>query len=129
MLRLLASLARALEVTHAAGGLHRDVKGENVRVRRADAQPFLMDFGSGHYVGAATLTWQPFPPGTPAYRPPEAWRYVLRSSKPPAVAYAPGPADDLFALGVTAYRLVTGKYPPSAHPEEGDAWLWRPKAL
>ncbi|MCP3139439.1 serine/threonine protein kinase [Pyxidicoccus xibeiensis] len=129
VLRLLAQLARALEATHAAGGLHRDVKGDNIRVRSTDAQPFLLDFGSGHHLGAATLTLHPFPPGTPAYRSPEAWRCFLRARKPPAVAYAPGPADDLFALGVTAYRLVTERYPPSAHPMDDDAWLWRPEEL
>ncbi|WP_240359071.1 serine/threonine protein kinase [Pyxidicoccus trucidator] len=128
VLQLLARLARALEATHAAGGLHRDVKGDNVRVRGADGEPFLLDFGSGHYVGASTLTWQTFPPGTSAYRPPEAWRFLLRTRRPP-VAYAPEPADDVFALGVTAYRLIIAKYPPSAHPKDGDAWLWRPKAL
>ena len=129
VLRVLAQLARALEATHAAGGVHRDVKGENVRVRRADAQPFLMDFGAAHHLGAATLTWQPFPPGTPAYRSPEAWRYVLRSRKPPLVPYAPGPADDVFALGVTAFRLLTEKYPPPTHPDAEDAWLWRPEEM
>ncbi len=129
VLQLLARLARALDATHAAGGLHRDVKGDNIRVRCADAQPFLLDFGSGHHLGAATLTWQPFPPGTPAYRSPEAWRFVLRPTKPPPVPYPPGPADDLFALGVTAYRLITEKYPPAAHPDDEDAWLWRPEEL
>ena len=128
VLQLLARLARALAATHAAGGLHRDVKGDNIRVRRADDQPFLLDFGSGHHLGAATLTLQPFPPGTPAYRSPEAWRFVRHSSKP-LVPYSPGPADDLFALGVTAYRLVTEKYPPAAHPMDGEAWLWRPEEL
>ncbi len=129
VLLLLARLARALEATRAAGGIHRDVKGENVRVRSEDGQPFLLDFGAGHYLGAATLTWPPFPPSTPTYRSPEAWRFVPRSGKPPAIAYAPGPADDVFALGVTAYRLVTGKYPPSTHPDAEDVWLWRPKEL
>ncbi|MFP2929372.1 protein kinase domain-containing protein [Pyxidicoccus sp. 3LG] len=129
VLQLLARLARALEATHAAGGVHRDVKGDNVRVRGADGQPFLMDFGSGHHLGASTLTLQPFPPGTPAYRAPELWRFVMWPGKPKAVAYAPGPADDVFALGVTAYRLVTGKYPPSAYPRAEDAWLWQPEKL
>ncbi|MFP2907124.1 serine/threonine-protein kinase [Pyxidicoccus sp. 3LFB2] len=129
VLQLLARLARALEATHVAGGLHRDVKGDNVRVRGADGEPFLMDFGSGHYVGAATLTFQPIPPGTSTYRSPEAWHFILGTRKAPAVAYAPGPADDVFALGVTAYRLVTGKYPPLAHPRADDAWLWRPEEL
>ncbi|MFP2905466.1 serine/threonine protein kinase, partial [Pyxidicoccus sp. 3LFB2] len=128
VLQLLSRLARALEATHAAGGIHRDVKGDNVRVRRADGQPFLLDFGSGHHLGAATLTVQPFPPGTPAYRAPEAWGFVMTPGKP-MVPYPPGPADDLFALGVTAYRLVTGKYPPSAYPRAEDAWQWRPEEL
>nr|WP_275900339.1 serine/threonine protein kinase [Pyxidicoccus trucidator] len=109
--------------------LRRDVKGDNVRVCRADGQPFLMDFGSSHYVGAATLTWHAFPPGTPAYRSPEAWRYVLRFRKPPVIPYAPVPADDVFALGVTAFRLLTGKYPPPTHPDDEDAWMWRPEEM
>ncbi|MCP3140304.1 serine/threonine protein kinase [Pyxidicoccus xibeiensis] len=127
VLHLLARLARALEATHAAGGIHRDVKGENIRVRSADGQPFLMDFGSGHFLGASTLTWDSWPPGTSAYRAPEAWGFVLGPGKPPPVPYAPSPADDVFALGITAYRLVTGKYPPSPHPWGEDAWLWHPE--
>jgi serine/threonine-protein kinase len=82
VLRVLASLARALEATHAAGGVHRDVKGDNVLVRAADGQVFLTDFGSGNYVGAAMLTSLPFPPGTQPYRSPEAWRSVRLPYQP-----------------------------------------------
>ncbi|QSQ23258.1 serine/threonine protein kinase [Pyxidicoccus parkwayensis] len=127
VLACLASLARALEATHAAGGVHRDVKGGNIVVRDGDGRVFLTDFGSGHYVGAATITWPPFPPGTPAYRSPEAWRTVLRPGPDPSVPYAPGPADDLFALGVTAYRLVTGEYSPMLGLAGEGARLWRPE--
>ncbi|HZI14447.1 MAG TPA: protein kinase, partial [Myxococcus sp.] len=77
VLQLLAGLARALEATHAAEGVHRDVKGGNVLVRLEDGRAFLVDFGSSHYRGAATLTWQAFPPGTPAYRAPEAFGHSL----------------------------------------------------
>ncbi|MCP3138117.1 serine/threonine protein kinase [Pyxidicoccus xibeiensis] len=124
VLHALANLARALAATHAAGGVHRDVKGDNVLVRAEDGRVFLTDFGSGHYVGAATLTSPPFPPGTPPYRSPEAWRSVQlpwRASTPP---YAPGPADDVFALGMTAYRLVTGDYPPTPAPMDAESRVW-----
>ncbi|MBZ4419683.1 protein kinase [Myxococcus sp. RHST-1-4] len=116
VLHALASLARALEATHSAGGVHRDVKGDNTLVREADGRVFLTDFSSGHYIGAATLTQPPFPPGTPPYRSPEAWRSVQLPMREPIVPYAPGPADDVFALGVTAYRLVTGEYPFPSNP-------------
>jgi serine/threonine protein kinase len=124
VLRVLASLARALEATHAAGGVHRDVKGDNVLVSEVDGQVFLTDFGSGHYVGAARLTWNAFPPGTPAYRSPEAWRSVQRPVLDSLVPYAPGPADDVFALGITAWRLVTDEYPPATDPGHEASHLW-----
>ncbi|MBZ4415715.1 serine/threonine-protein kinase [Myxococcus sp. RHSTA-1-4] len=124
VLQLLASLARALAATHAAGGVHRDFKGGNVLVRSSDAQPFLIDFGAGHFLGASTLTWQLFPPGTPAYRAPEAWRYVLRANPDSAPPYPAGPADDVFALGVTSYRLLTEQYPPSTDPELEESRPW-----
>nr|WP_307734743.1 serine/threonine-protein kinase [Pyxidicoccus parkwaysis] len=124
VLRLLASLARALEATHAAGGVHRDVKGDNMLVREADGRVFLTDFGAGHYAGAARLTWSVFPPGTPAYRSPEAWRSVQLPVRAPFVPYSPGPADDVFALGVTAYRLVTDEYPPATQPTEEGPYPW-----
>ncbi|MBZ4419714.1 serine/threonine-protein kinase [Myxococcus sp. RHSTA-1-4] len=120
VLHALASLARALEATHSAGGVHRDVKGDNTLVRVADGRVFLTDFSSGHFIGAATLTQPPFPPGTPPYRSPEAWRSVQLPMREPIVPYAPGPADDVFALGVTAFRLVTGEYPAPVDPTSRD---------
>jgi serine/threonine protein kinase len=108
----------------AVCGLRRDVKGDNVLVSTADGRVFLTDFGSGNYVGAATLTSPPFPPGTPPYRSPEAWCSVQLPFSASAPPYAPGPADDVFALGMTAYRLVTGDYPPPTAPmgEEPSVW-------
>ncbi|WP_164017111.1 serine/threonine protein kinase [Pyxidicoccus trucidator] len=127
VLRVLASLARALEATHAAGGVHRDVKGDNVLVRAADGQVFLTDFGSGSYVGAERLTSPPFPPGTRPYRSPEAWLSVRLPFQPTATAYAPGAADDVFALGMTAYRLVTDDYPPTPALLNEVTHLWGPE--
>jgi len=125
VLRVLAQVARALEATHAAGGVHRDVKGGNVLVRLTDSRAFLTDFGAGHYRGAATLTSKLLPPSTPAYRSPEAWAFLHAFRRHPTIVYPASACDDLFAMGVMAYRLVTDEYPPSTDPDEPGAEVWR----
>jgi hypothetical protein len=92
--------------------VHRDVKGGNALVRPADGRLFLMDFGAGNYKGAERLTSSPLPPGTHLYRSPEAWEFDLHQGWRHLALYVAGPADDVFALGVMAYRLVTDEYPP-----------------
>ncbi|HEX8698233.1 MAG TPA: serine/threonine-protein kinase [Myxococcaceae bacterium] len=125
VLTLLAQVARALEATHAAAGVHRDVKGANVLVRAGDGRAFLTDFGAGHYRGAATLTSKLMPPGTPAYRSPEAWAFLNAFLRHPTAHYRASACDDLFALGVLAYRLVTDEYPPPTQPGESGSEVWR----
>jgi predicted Ser/Thr protein kinase len=120
-----AQLAWALEATHKAGGMHRDVKGANVQVRLADGKAYLTDFGSGSVEGSSVLTREILAPGSDAYRSPEAWAYQRFYCFHPKAHYGGFVKDDLFALGVMAYRLVTDEYPPPTHPaEEGsDVWL------
>jgi serine/threonine protein kinase len=110
--RVLAQLARALQAVHAAGAVHRDVKGDNVLVQLSDRRAVLIDFGSCHFAGAQRLTWHSLPPVTPEYLSPQAGLFYLHSLRQPDGYYPPSPADDLYALGVTAYRLVMGQYPP-----------------
>jgi eukaryotic-like serine/threonine-protein kinase len=121
--RLLAQVARAVEATHAARGVHRDVKGDNILVRPEDGRAFLVDFGSSLTARAAPLTWHSFPPGTVAYRSPEAWRFALSHRSPDR--YVSMPADDVFALGMTAFRLVTDSYPPPVDPRLDRVGLWQ----
>jgi hypothetical protein len=125
-MRLLAQLARALEATHAAECVHRDVKGDNVLMRTADDRVMLVDFGSGDFRGARTLTHDPLPPGTPQYRSPEALRFELTWRRPSKDHYEAGPADDMYALGVIAFRLATGTYPPMALDAEETEEGYRP---
>jgi hypothetical protein len=130
VLRVLAQLARALAATHAVEGVHRDVKGDNVSVRAGDGTAVLMDFGTAYFRGAPVFTWQPPPPGTPQYQSPECIRFQVQWLSHPAKRYEAGPADDLYALGVMAYRLVTGGYPPPVVEvevsEEGTRLIERP---
>ena len=107
-LRVLGQVARALEATHRHG-VHRDVKGDNVLVT-SEGDAVLVDFGCCWYEGARPLTVGVLPPGTRPYRSPQALRHEREGN--PADRYAATPADDVYALGVTAYHLVTGTYPP-----------------
>jgi len=122
--RVLAQLARALEALHALGAVHRDVKGDNVLVRLLDRRPVLIDFGSGHLQGAERLTWQSRAPSTPAYLSPQACLFDIGLERNRDGYYPPSPADDLFALGVTAYRLVMGDYPPPMKAWQDEAGTW-----
>ncbi|EAU67809.1 protein kinase [Stigmatella aurantiaca DW4/3-1] len=118
VMRVLGQVARALEATHAEEGVHRDVKGDNIRVRRGDGRAVLMDFGSCNYRRAPVLTRQPPPPGTPEYYSPESLRFQWESRQQPKARYEALPADDVYALGVTAYRMVAGRYPPDWEMKE-----------
>jgi eukaryotic-like serine/threonine-protein kinase len=104
-------VARALAVVHEAKVVHRDVKEANVLVRKSDGQAVLVDFGVGYYAGAPTLTEGLFPPGTLRYRSPEAWRFGQENKDVPGAHYRAGVGDDLYALGVVFYRLLTGRDP------------------
>jgi serine/threonine protein kinase len=123
VLRWLAQLASALEALHAQGAVHRDVKGGNVLVR-PDGRAMLVDLGTGFYPGAATLTPPLWFPGTPAYRSPESWLFELQFSRDATARYRAGPADDLYALGVTACRLLIGEYPEPAGPRKDEEGKW-----
>jgi hypothetical protein len=125
LLLLLAQVARTLAAIHAANAVHRDVKGDNILVRHSDGRALLIDFGSGQFQGAPRLTWQSLPPLTPAYRSAQACLFHILSVRDRDAYYEATPADDIFALGVTAYRLVMGEYPPPMEPHEDETGAWR----
>ncbi|MFP2924754.1 serine/threonine protein kinase [Pyxidicoccus sp. 3LG] len=107
-------VALALDALHLAGVRHRDIKPEHIMLRDSDGEPRLIDFGIGDYSGAATITHQTVPPGTPHLRSPEAVRFHRENHGRPEARYAFQPTDDLYALGATLYRVVTGHcaFPP-----------------
>ncbi len=126
--RVLAQLARALQAVHAAKAVHRDVKGDNVLVRLSDRRAVLIDFGSCHFAGAQRLTWHSLPPVTPEYLSPQAVFFYLHSLHQPDSYYPPSPADDLYALGVTAFRLVMGQYPPRTNARQDEQGTWQARS-
>lgn len=126
VLQVLAQVVRALEVLHRSECLHRDVKGDNILVER-EGRALLTDFGSGTWRGAPPITESLMPPNTPEYRSPEALRFLWKNSRKKEARYEAGPADDVYALGVSVYRLVTRVYPPpGTAPEEFKSQLQEP---
>ncbi len=105
--QVLLPLSASLETIHEAGVVHRDVKEANIVMRESDGQPVLVDFGAAIYTGAPRLTDQ-MPPGTAEYRSPEVMHFALAWD---GSHYPAGPADDLWALGVTLYGLLTRELP------------------
>ncbi|WP_200307450.1 serine/threonine-protein kinase [Streptomyces adelaidensis] len=99
VLLLLAGVAEALKVIHAAGIVHRDLKPANVLLA-ADG-PRVIDFGIARAADATALTGTGVSIGTPAFMSPEQ-----------AAGKAVTPASDMFALGqVAAYAgRGTGAY-------------------
>ena len=96
--------ARQLSVVHAAGVIHRDVKGANLLVY-GEQRLVLVDFGVATYEGAPPVTGA-FPPGTWPYVSPRVWR-AWRGEEDSRAC----PADDVWALGVEFYLLLTGRLP------------------
>jgi eukaryotic-like serine/threonine-protein kinase len=109
VLQVLAHVAGALASAHARDAVHRDVKGDNIRVT-AEGRAVLVDWGSGWFSGARPLTDTTAPPGTTAYRPPEQRVFSYRFRKDLDARWQAKPTDDLYSLGVAFYRCVTGLY-------------------
>ncbi|MBN1207621.1 MAG: serine/threonine protein kinase [Myxococcaceae bacterium] len=125
VLHVLARVARALEATHVERCLHRDVKGDNIRVA-PNGLASLLDFGSGTWAGAPLITDGPMPPGTGYYRSPEALRFQWDARRLADAHYEATPADDVYALGVAMYRVVAGVHPPPGTDPEGRQDKLRP---
>lgn len=97
-LDLAPRLLKALGLLHRRNILHRDIKPENL-LWCDDGELRLLDFGLAYCPGLSRDEQHSLP-GTPSYIAPEAF-----------AGAAPDRQQDLYAAGVTLYRLLTGHYP------------------
>jgi hypothetical protein len=104
---ILSGVAEALEVVHARGIVHRDVKLENIMLAEQHAGPpvaKLLDFGVATMTtpeaGSSRITQHGMLLGTPLYLPPEAGEAAAVDAR-----------WDVYALGVVCYALMTTRWP------------------
>lgn len=121
--KVLLNLLVVLEYLQSKRVIHRDIKPDNIIIRQPDGMPILIDFGavreimgtvmssSGNSTGSIVI-------GTPGFMPPE--QTIGR----------PVFSSDLYALGLTAIFLLTGRTPQELETEPliGEI-LWRQHAL
>jgi serine/threonine protein kinase len=101
--KFLTQMLRVLQYIHAHHLIHRDIKPQNIILRKTDRHFVLVDFGAikdlDPFTTAKNHPDESRSVGTPEFSPPEqlANRAVY--------------ASDLYALGMTCIYLLTGKDP------------------
>jgi serine/threonine-protein kinase len=112
VMRMLESIASALQYAHNNKIIHRDIKPGNILLTSPtqkiklgeplpdDFVPVLTDFGLIRFLDAARQTTTGMTAGTPAYMSPEQ-----------AQGEATDGQTDVYSLGVVLYEMLAGKLP------------------
>ena len=111
--QVLNDLLPILQFVHKSQVIHRDIKPDNIIIRKSDRKLFLVDFGASKNASGAALQKTGTTIGSPEYVAPEQTRGR-------AVF-----ASDIYSLGVTCLNLLTGMSPFDLYDPNKDAWIWR----
>lgn len=97
---IMRGIARGLGAAHRAGIVHRDVKPSNLLlVNRTGTEAKVADFGIAKLSGGESLTREGMFIGTIGYLAPEQ-----------ATGQEVDARSDVYSLGITFYRLLTGQH-------------------
>ena len=104
VLNWIAQVCDALAYLHSqpAPVIHRDIKPSNIKIR-PDGRAMLVDFGIAKVYNEHLATTMGAKAVTPGYSPPEQYGGSSTDAR-----------SDIYALGATLYRLLTGQTPPES---------------
>lgn len=113
IVELLKQILPLLQYIHNQGVIHGCICPDNILLRTWDLLPVLIDFGSIKKV-VANISSQNRPGwGKLGYAPPEQRTDGVVATH-----------SDLYALGVTALVLLTGKFPQQLFNRQTSQWDW-----
>lgn len=118
--QILVSLLPVLDYVHSRHMVHRDIKPDNIIIRKRDGLPVLIDFGAVKEAMNTVVVNQPgnsaqsMVIGTPGFMPSEQ------------AGGRPTYSSDLYSLGLSAVFLLTGKMPQELETDARTGeFLWR----
>ncbi len=104
---IIKTVGKAVEYMHSRKMLHLDIKPRNI-MHKSDGGYYLIDFGLSKQFseGGEPESSTSIGLGTPGYAPIEQASYKQDGSFPATL--------DVYALGATLFKMLTGKRPPEA---------------